>query len=126
MLGVAAARPLTAELTWPALLAAAGAAAAAATLLPWARWITPDSSLRRFDACFFVAPLPAGQQPRWLGGEADRSSWFAVRAAVAAHDAGEFPMLPPTMWRRCAPSRCTTRVASVLASGPDRIAVEDG
>ncbi|GAB1694748.1 NUDIX hydrolase [Krasilnikovia sp. M28-CT-15] len=59
-------------------------------LLPWARWITPEFEPRRFDTWFFVALLPAGQEPRDVSGEADRTAW--IRPA----DADGLAMLPPT------------------------------
>ena len=31
---------------------------------PWARWVTPEDELRRYDTLFFVAVLPDGAQPR--------------------------------------------------------------
>src|SRR3954468_19549908 len=36
----------------------------AATLVPFARWITPSAEGKRFDARFFVAAAPAGQTAR--------------------------------------------------------------
>jgi hypothetical protein len=39
-------------------------------LIPWSRWITPEAEQRRYDARFFVAALPAGQQARGGTGEA--------------------------------------------------------
>ena len=116
---------LTGALVWPDLLDAIGATAGAVRLTPWARWITPDWSPKRFDACFFVAHVPAGQEPRWLGGEADRAAWHDVRTAVDAHDDGDLPMLPPTISTLRTLAVHDT-VASALASGPMRIGVRDG
>ncbi len=65
-------------------------------LRPWAHWVTPESSPRRFDARFFVAAMPKGQATRDVGGEADQVRWMRPIDAVAAHRAGELPMLPPT------------------------------
>jgi 8-oxo-dGTP pyrophosphatase MutT (NUDIX family) len=36
-------------------------------LTPWARWITPEFSPRRFDTWFFAAALPAGRRIRGVG-----------------------------------------------------------
>jgi 8-oxo-dGTP pyrophosphatase MutT (NUDIX family) len=79
------------------VLAAAGLAVRAADLHPWARWVTPPFEPRRFDTRFYVAALPPRQQARDLGGEGERAAWLSPAAAVAAHAAGELPMLPPTL-----------------------------
>jgi 8-oxo-dGTP pyrophosphatase MutT (NUDIX family) len=69
----------------------------ATDLRPWARWVTPPFESRRFDTRFYVAALPAGQEARDLGGEGEQAAWLDPRAALAAHQAGELPMLPPTL-----------------------------
>lgn len=63
----------------------------------WARWITPEFELRRYDTFFFVAALPAGQRTRNASTEADRTVWTRPADAAAGHDRGELMMLPPTI-----------------------------
>ncbi|MGZ4611942.1 MAG: NUDIX hydrolase [Kineosporiaceae bacterium] len=79
------------------VLAVAGLRLSADDLRPWARWVTPPFENRRFDTRFFVAALPPGQLARDLGGEGERAAWLDPARAVAAHAAGELPMLPPTL-----------------------------
>jgi 8-oxo-dGTP pyrophosphatase MutT (NUDIX family) len=68
-------------------------------LTPWARWITPEISPRRFDTWFFAAALPDGQLAG-LGatgpGESDSGAWWRPSAALEAARAGEITLLPPT------------------------------
>lgn len=71
-------------------------------LTPWAHWITPEASPRRFDTWFFAAALPAGQMAA-LGGqsslgdtESDSGTWWRPSAALEAARAGEITLLPPT------------------------------
>ncbi len=65
-------------------------------LAPWAHWVTPRFEPRRYDTWFFLAEPPAGQEARDVSGEADRAVWVRPGDAVAAAEAGEVAMLPPT------------------------------
>lgn len=67
----------------------------------WGHWITPAFEPRRYDTRFFVAVLPPGQRTRDVSTESDSVTWMAAADAVAAADAGELGMLPPTV-RTCA------------------------
>jgi hypothetical protein len=51
----------------------------------------------RFDTHFFLAPLPAGQEPRIDGKECVDLGWFTPRAALDAHRAGELELVFPTI-----------------------------
>jgi 8-oxo-dGTP pyrophosphatase MutT (NUDIX family) len=78
------------------VLTQSGLTAAASTLHPWARWITPEFERRRFDTWFYLARVPAGQEPRDLGGEGERAAWLDPADALERQASGELPMLPPT------------------------------
>jgi 8-oxo-dGTP pyrophosphatase MutT (NUDIX family) len=71
-------------------------------LTPWAHWITPEASPRRFDTWFFAAALPAGQMAALGGqstrgeGESDSGTWWRPSSALEAARAGEITLLPPT------------------------------
>jgi 8-oxo-dGTP pyrophosphatase MutT (NUDIX family) len=54
----------------------------AAALVPWVRWVTPVISPRRFDARFFLARAPAGQEPRVDGREATEGLWITPADAI--------------------------------------------
>jgi 8-oxo-dGTP pyrophosphatase MutT (NUDIX family) len=80
------------------LLGRRGLVVRADLLTPWARWITPEASPRRFDAWFFVAAMPPGQmaEPGRGPGESDAGLWLPPSAALDAARAGEITLLPPT------------------------------
>ena len=66
----------------------------AAALVPWVRWVTPDVSPRRFDARFFLARAPEGQEPRVDGHEATEGLWIAPEKALERWLEGDM-LLPP-------------------------------
>jgi 8-oxo-dGTP pyrophosphatase MutT (NUDIX family) len=68
-----------------------------AALVKFSRWITPAEVQIRFDTHFFLAELPAGQQPRVDGEECVDLGWFTPQAALAANDAGEIQLVFPTI-----------------------------
>jgi 8-oxo-dGTP pyrophosphatase MutT (NUDIX family) len=81
------------------LLSRRGLKLRADLLTPWARWITPEISPRRFDTWFFAAALPDGQLAGLAAagpGEADSGTWWRPSAALEAARAGEITLLPPT------------------------------
>jgi len=68
-----------------------------ATLVKFSRWITPAEVQIRFDTHFFLAELPAGQEPHVDGEECVDLGWFTPRAALAANDADEIQLVFPTI-----------------------------
>ena len=102
-------------------------------------WLTPAFEPRRYRTWFFVAALPAGQRTRDVSGESDRVSWQSLREAVAAVEAGEMAMLPPTYVTCCELFDCLTPqdalahaaalphelVEPVLSGSGDRLVIPD-
>lgn len=89
-------------------------------LRPWAHWITPESEPRRYDTFFYLAALPDGQQAADISGETSNAEWQTPAGLLAAADAGEIAMLPPT---RSILIELTVfgSVSDALASTSDRI-----
>ena len=67
-----------------------------AALVPWVRWVTPDISPRRFDARFFLARSPAGQEPRVDGREATEGLWIAPARALERWLGDDMLLAPAT------------------------------
>jgi len=65
-------------------------------VLPCAHWVTPPNDVRRFDTRFFVAPLPADQEPVHDARETTESAWMTPSAALTASSAGTISLPPPT------------------------------
>ncbi len=66
-------------------------------LVEFSRWITPAVVKTRYDTHFFLAPLPAGQEPRVDGQECVDLGWFTPAGALEAHRAGEIALVFPTI-----------------------------
>ncbi|WP_433937003.1 MULTISPECIES: NUDIX hydrolase [Sorangium] len=89
-------RELAAGTSLDAALDRRGLKLALEALVPWARWITPLAEPRRFDARFFLLPLPRGQVGRHDGYETTMSFWAAPPAVLERAERGEIFLAPPT------------------------------
>ncbi len=65
-------------------------------LLYFAHWITPDALPIRFDARFFVAAVPSGQDASPDGEETVSARWISPREALVEHRQGRIMLAPPT------------------------------
>lgn len=110
---------LTRELSLSALLAEHGLALRSDLLRPFAHWITPPVEPRRYDTKFFAAALPVGQEAQDVSGEADEAGWLTASAALAEHEAGTRPMLPPTIHTLGQLARFPDVAAALAGSPPD-------
>ncbi|MDH4353240.1 MAG: NUDIX domain-containing protein [Actinomycetota bacterium] len=97
-----------------------GVEVAPETLVPWARWVTPVGSPRRFDARFFVARCPSDADPRPTAAEVAHAEWVVVAAAVERFAAGELAMWPPTI-ATLVELAAFSDVEAALAAAPLRI-----
>ncbi|WP_410788902.1 NUDIX hydrolase [Kribbella sp. C-35] len=109
----------TRELGFSEFLHRRGLVLRADLLGPWAHWITPEFEPKRYDTAFFVAALPAGQVTRDVTSESDQVTWIRPADAVAAVDAGEVLMLPPT-YICCHELSPYDDVAGILAAAGER------
>jgi 8-oxo-dGTP pyrophosphatase MutT (NUDIX family) len=66
-------------------------------LVKFSRWITPAEVRTRFDTHFFLAPLPAGQEPKVDGEECVEEAWFTPAAALEAHRDEQIVLVFPTI-----------------------------
>lgn len=68
-----------------------------AELVPFAHWVPPPQTPKRFSTWFFVAALPPGADEVVVdGGEIGDHVWTTPAAALDRHAAGEIDLAPPT------------------------------
>lgn len=66
-------------------------------IVPFSRWITPPTEIRRFDTWFFLARVPARQHATHDAVESTDSCWIAPADALEAARRGDL-LLPPPTW----------------------------
>ena len=66
-------------------------------LVPYAHWVTPEISPKRFDTHFFIAAAPPGQVAQHDGSEAVDSFWIRPADALAECLQGRRTIIFPTL-----------------------------
>jgi glyoxylase-like metal-dependent hydrolase (beta-lactamase superfamily II)/8-oxo-dGTP pyrophosphatase MutT (NUDIX family) len=82
----------------PELVARHGLVLEAGRLVRAGRWVTPAFSPVRFDAQFFLAEMPPGQEAVVWPGELADGAWIDCREALARWEDGRVPLHPPNRW----------------------------
>jgi 8-oxo-dGTP pyrophosphatase MutT (NUDIX family) len=67
-----------------------------ATLLPFARWVTPVAESRRYDTRFYLTRLPEGQEGAHDDRETTSSFWARPADVLARWEEGRVALAPPT------------------------------
>jgi 8-oxo-dGTP pyrophosphatase MutT (NUDIX family) len=102
------------------VLAAAGRTLDADLIRPWARWITPEASPRRYDTAFFVAAVPDGQEADAHTTEAVEATWWTPADALAGAERDELALMYPTLTALEELARYPDS-AAVLAAADERV-----
>lgn len=88
-------------------------------------WLTPVGEPRRFDTRFFLTAAPDGQEPVHDNHETVASWWVKPQDALAAMEAGDLFLMPPTIanLRSLVPHSTTASAleAARAAGPPERI-----
>ncbi len=88
---------LEGDLTFGAMVTEDGLVLLTSHLHYFSRWITPLAAPRRYDARFFVARLPEGQEPLHDERETTATLWIRPADAIARAQAGTLTLAPPTL-----------------------------
>jgi 8-oxo-dGTP pyrophosphatase MutT (NUDIX family) len=92
-------------------------------LVAWTRWVTPAISPKRFDAVFFLAAAPAGQEARHDDGETTESLWIRPAAALERVQDGGMMIAPATYKCLCALAeyRDVAQALAAARASPPRV-----
>jgi 8-oxo-dGTP pyrophosphatase MutT (NUDIX family) len=90
-------RLLAGTMSFADVLEAHGACVDLDALVPFARWITPAPSPRRFDTWFFAAAAPDGHAYEHDDNEAVASEWVRPADALARARADAIDLIYPTV-----------------------------
>jgi 8-oxo-dGTP pyrophosphatase MutT (NUDIX family) len=112
---------MRAQRSFGEILAAEDLALAADALVPFAHWISPERSPKRFDTHFFLACAPSDQVALHDGQEAVDSLWIAPAAALERADAGVYRMAFPTRMNLQKLARHHSVAAAIEAARSSRI-----
>jgi 8-oxo-dGTP pyrophosphatase MutT (NUDIX family) len=96
-LGADRLRLLAGAVSFAAVLEAHGVRLDLDALVPFARWITPSPSPRRFDTWFFAAAAPDGHAYEHDHHEAVASEWVRPADALDRARAGAIELIYPTV-----------------------------
>jgi 8-oxo-dGTP pyrophosphatase MutT (NUDIX family) len=109
---------------------------AASQLVPWSRWITPTASFRvhkHFDVRFFIATVPAGQEPVHDEHETTHSVWSTPLQALREYWDDAIELAPPQLMiliQLCQYRNVEDVLADARSRGPvhvkPEIVTEDG
>lgn len=86
-------------------------------------WLPPPQAPRRFSTWFFVAPVDHGTDVVVDRGEIREHRWFTPAAAMAARDAGEIELAPPTfttLWWLRDHGSSSAVLAAARSGAPER------
>ncbi len=87
------------------------------------RWQTPVFAPVRFDTLFFLAELPAGQEPSIIPGELASGEWVKPLAALDRYRHGQLTFAAPILWTLIALAEGDDGLAERIAQGPERAAL---
>jgi len=94
-------------------------------LAPAGRWVTPAFFPVRFDARFYLARIPAGQEASVWPGELAGGEFVPVRRALGLWSRGEALLHPPNWWGIAALDRAAPPAAlELLRHPPDDLRIE--
>ena len=111
---------LAGEARFPDLVAKHGWQLDPSALVFAGRWQTPPFAPARFDTLYFLARVPAGQEPTIVPGELAHGEWIKPMEAIECYRRGEVTFVAPILWTLMALAGGEERLAQRLVHGPER------